>query len=473
MVFSSAVFIFAFLPVTLILYYVSFHFMHERCANFTLLVMSSIFYLWGGLNNFLVLVTIILINYFLVLLICRLDGLGRRALFLLVLLIDIGNLVFFKYINFLSDNLLLFFNKIGVDLQISFPFGNIVLPIGISFYTFQILSYVIDVYYGRVDVQKNLVRFALYVMMFPQLIAGPIVRYKDINSEIENRRISLEEVEYGVKRFIVGFAKKVFLANTVGKIADAVFSQGGSNSFLYAWLGAICYTLQIFYDFSAYSDMAIGLGGMMGFHFLENFDHPYCALSIQEFWRRWHISLSSWFRDYVYIPLGGNRKGKVKTYLNLSVVFLLTGIWHGAAWQFIFWGIYHGFFSIVERLGFNRVLKKVPTFFSHIYTMVVVIIGWVFFRANNIKEALHYIERMFSFHSNDLQNYAIVKEFSPLFWLCLCVGLILAVKKNVKGQQLFKNISIPLERGAYILLWLISVMYLSGVSYNPFIYFQF
>ena len=263
--------------------------------------------------------------------------------------------------------------------NISWNLREVALPIGISFFTFQVMSYSIDVYRGEVAVQKSPAKLLLYVMMFPQLIAGPIVRYKEINDEIECRKIKIDQIEQGIKRFIVGFSKKVFLANTMGSLADVAFASIDNLNTLYAWTGAICYSLQIYYDFSAYSDMAIGLGWVFGFHFNENFNYPYISKSIKEFWRRWHISLSSWFRDYVYIPLGGNRKGTGRTYFNLMVVFLLTGIWHGAAWQFLIWGIYHGLFLVLERVGGSIILEKLPGWCRHIYVGLVVIVGWVFF----------------------------------------------------------------------------------------------
>ena len=314
---------------------------------------------------------------------------------------------------------------------------------------------------------------ALYVMMFPQLIAGPIVRYKDVNDEINGRTILSTDVEEGIKRFIIGFFKKVFIANSMGNMADTVFAMTWQINTVYAWLGAICYTFQIYYDFSAYSDMAIGIGRILGFHFNENFDLPYKSQSIQEFWRRWHISLSSWFRDYVYIPLGGNRKGVARTYLNLCIVFLLTGFWHGAAWQFIVWGMYHGAFSIIERVGFKNILEKIPRVFRHIYTMVVVIIGWVFFRADNLTLAVVYLKNMFSFNFSDFGNIQIVQQLTSIFGICFVIAMLFSVSKfNVMKKIKFWN-NVTFIRVRYLFLWLISVLYLVGLSYNPFIYFKF
>lgn len=311
--------------------------------------------------------------------------------------------------------------------------------------------------------------------MFPQLIAGPIVRYKDVNEEISKRVINNNDIEEGIKRFIIGFFKKVFIANSMGNMADPIFSSVsvGDISTVCAWLGAICYTLQIYYDFSAYSDMAIGIGRILGFHFLENFNLPYKSQSIQEFWRRWHISLSSWFRDYVYIPLGGNRKGTVRTYFNLAVVFFLTGLWHGAAWQFIVWGAYHGLFLILERLGLQKILGKFPRPIRHIYTLLVVIVGWVFFRADNLNLALRYIKNMFVINSSGLGAIAMMEQFTGLFVVCLFIAIIFSVTKLefLKNNKLWANTTF--ERLRYIMLWLVSVLYLTGLSYNPFIYFKF
>lgn len=395
----------------------------------------------------------------------------RKFLFALILIIDIGNLLYFKYFNFFVDNLCNIVPYLREALL-----GNVsrvVLPIGISFYTFQIISYVVDVYLGNVEVQKNPINLALYVMMFPQLIAGPIVRYKDINEEIITRKLAINDVEAGIKRFIIGFAKKVFIANVMGNMADAAFGIKGELNSVYAWLGAICYTLQIYYDFSAYSDMAIGLGRALGFHFNENFLQPYKSQSIQEFWRRWHISLSSWFRDYVYIPLGGNRKGKVRTITNLIVVFLLTGFWHGAAWQFVFWGIYHGFFSILERLGLKKLLDKLPKMFRHIYTLIVVIVGWVFFRADDINHAMIYLQNMFSFNFSDFKYPDVVLLMDNMFWCCLVVGMLFSVTKLERLNRLSFWKNATFVRIRYLLLWSVSVLYLVGLSYNPFIYFKF
>lgn len=470
MVFSSTLFVFLFLPLTLLAYYLAFKSKKVWLANTMLLLASMVFYAWGGVEYFLNLLLVIAVTYVLTRAMMHFEK-WKTLIFVLILVIDIGNLLYFKYFNFFVDNIRTVASLFGSDILANVPV--VVLPIGVSFYTFQILSYVVDVYWGNVEVQKNPFDFALYVMMFPQLVAGPIVRYKDVNNEIADRTIRSEELEAGIKRFIVGFAKKVFLANAMGSMADVVFGMEGYVNTAYAWLGAICYTMQIYFDFSAYSDMAIGLGWMLGFHFNENFNMPYISQSIQEFWRRWHISLSSWFRDYVYIPLGGNRKGVARTYINLSIVFLLTGFWHGAAWQFIVWGVYHGVFQVIERIGFNNVLKKIPRVFRHVYTMLVVIVGWVFFRADNLSKAIAYLKNMFAFDFSNFDSLPITEQSTSIFWICLVVSLIASVTKMefLKKFKFWNNVTF--ERLRYLALWMISVLYLTGLSYNPFIYFKF
>ncbi len=470
MVFSSTLFIFCFLPITLILYLLAYKTRKIELANGVLLAASMFFYAWGGIKYFAILLLVIVINYLLTILMDKFVK-YKRLIFVLILVLDIGNLLYFKYFNFFTDNIRSIGKAIGIDVFTNV--AAVALPIGISFYTFQIISYVADVYMGKVKVQKSLVKLALYVMLFPQLIAGPIVRYSDVNEEISKRFIDKNDVEEGIKRFIIGFAKKVFIANAMGSMSDVVFAMTGNVNSAYAWLGAICYTLQIYYDFSAYSDMAIGLGRIFGFHFNENFNLPYKSQSIQEFWRRWHISLSSWFKDYVYIPLGGNKKGTKRTYINLWIVFLLTGFWHGAAWQFIVWGLYHGLFSVIERVGLKKILARIPSFFRHLYTMLVVVIGWVFFKADNLTIAISYIKNMFSFNFANFKCLEVVEKVDSIFVMCFIVGLIFSVTKmnclnKIKGWN-----NVNFVRVRYLTLWIISVLYLTGLSYNPFIYFKF
>ena len=473
MVFSSLLFVFLFLPVVLVLYYISTRFHGTVFSNSVLVVASMVFYAWSGLKPFLILLLIILCNYLLTL---KMASAARfkTFLFLILILLDLGNLLYFKYFNFFMDNFQSLVHLAGKKDWV-YQGARVVLPIGISFYTFQIMSYVIDVYRKKVEPQKSLLNLTLYVMMFPQLIAGPIVRYSDINREIGTRRSTFEGVENGLKRFIIGFAKKVFIANAAGSMADVVFgfTRTGPVNTLYAWAGAICYSLQIYYDFSAYSDMAIGLGEIFGFHFNENFNYPYIAQSIQEFWRRWHISLSTWFRDYVYIPLGGSRKGTFKTYRNLFIVFLLTGFWHGAAWQFVVWGLFHGAFMLIERAGFGNILKKLPSIIRRFYTLLIVIVGWVFFRADNLAAAVNHLKCMFIPQVGFFNNVEIIKLVDKMFVLCFLCAVIFSTPlyRKISTFRIMKNRLFSCT--LHLVLWVVTVLYLCGLSYNPFIYFQF
>ncbi len=472
MVFSSIVFVFYFLPITLAVYILAEKTHLMWIKNTVVLAASLVFYSWGGVQYLLLLLFLVAVNYVCGLLI---EKTRYRKIFLsLGLAVDILSLVYYKYLNFMIRSLLAVIHSLGnTDFQI--PMESIVLPIGISFFTFQIISYLIDVYRKEIHAQKNPAWLTLYIMMFPQLIAGPIVRYSDICKEIEHRNTSAAMAEQGIRRFISGFAKKIFIANCMGNVVDLVFGASGTSSTLLAWTGAVCYAFQIYFDFSAYSDMAIGLGLMFGFRFNENFNFPYISKSIQEFWRRWHISLSTWFRDYLYIPLGGNRKGAKRTYLNLAIVFLCTGIWHGAAWQYIVWGIFHGALQLLERAWLGKWLKKIPAVFSWLYTMVMVVIGWVFFRAENLSAAIQYLKNMFTYHALDINStdINILLKFTPLFSIVAAFAVLLSTpiaqmiaKKIPQHSKCIINIG-------YLLLMCITILYLSGLSYNPFIYFQF
>lgn len=395
----------------------------------------------------------------------------------LAIIVNIGILGVFKYTGFFLTNL-------NAGLGISLRIPEIVLPIGISFFTFQALSYVVDVYRGEVAVQKSYAKLLLYISFFPQLIAGPIVRYKDIEREIDERTISIDKISFGLRRFIIGLGKKVLIANAMAVAADHIFNYGAANiNILGAWIGAIAYLMQIYYDFSGYSDMAIGLGKMFGFNFKENFNYPYISGTIQEFWRRWHISLSSWFKDYVYIPLGGNRKGKGRTVLNRIIVFFLTGLWHGANWTFIVWGLFHGFFLLLEES--IPQIKKLPKFLLHIYTLITVTVGFVIFRADTIGEAFLFISKMFSGFdfSAGAMSYA-VQSLTPYFIFMLivaivCCGPFSKLSKQVsmlenketltKKENIVQNITFIVA--FLILAW--CIIRLAGGSYNPFIYFRF
>lgn len=354
---------------------------------------------------------------------------------------------------------------------------DIALPVGISFFTFQALSYVIDLYRGDCRVQKNILNLALYVSFFPQLIAGPIVRYADIDEQINNRTVSTELFAQGMRRFLYGLGKKVIISNCMAELADQVFGTPFATLTTgNAWLGAIAYTLQIYYDFSGYSDMAIGLGKVFGFDFLENFNYPYISRSIQEFWQRWHISLSRWFREYVYIPLGGNRKGKNRTYLNLVIVFFLTGMWHGASWSFIVWGMYHGAFQIFERLGLKQYLNK-HTILSHLYCVAVVMFGWVFFRCETLYDSLRYIRRMLEPWKYGATSLSVAfSEMTLRYGVCIVLaavgsGLMQQLLAKTKLPEKYKNSA--LELGFLCVVFAYCMILLAAGTYNPFIYFKF
>ena len=468
MLFSSMPFIFVFLPIVCLIYLLA----RKDIQNYVLLIASIIFYAWGEPSYLAIMLATIIISYCGACLIERTDNYRYRKCFLiLTLLSDLGFLIYFKYFNFIAEN-------INIILTSKVNFVNVIMPIGISFYTFQAISYIIDVYRKDVKAQRDIYKVALYITLFPQLIAGPIVKYHDVEKQITNRTVTFDKVSYGVKRFIVGLSKKMLLANTMGEIADKVFSQPvetfGSDI---AWIGAIAYTLQLYYDFSGYSDMAIGLGSIFGFKFMENFNYPYISKSITEFWRRWHISLSTWFKEYLYIPLGGNRISSKRTYFNLFIVFLATGIWHGASWTFIVWGLWNGFFIIFERLT-NWHKKEGGCFLNgikHLYTMFVFIIGWVLFRAENIQYAIKYIKNMFGCVETKNSIYQFVyyvdnMEIMTFIVAVLCTMPIFNQLVEVKHKRTIYKVFVNLW---LILLFVLSVIYIASSLYNPFIYFIF
>ncbi|MCM1297037.1 MAG: MBOAT family protein [Muribaculaceae bacterium] len=471
MVFSSLVFLCIFFPVIFCLHSVI---PSIKAKNVLLIMASLVFYAFGEPVYVVLMVLSAFLNY----LCARFMGkANRKAVLALAVVVNIGILGVFKYSGFLVTTINSVFH-----LNINVP--EITLPIGISFFTFQALSYVIDVYRGQVEVQKNFGKVLLYISFFPQLIAGPIVKYRDIAYEIDNRSTNLKEAALGMRRFICGLAKKVLIANAMAVVADAVFMQAPANvNIVGAWIGAIAYTMQIYYDFSGYSDMAIGLGRMFGFHFKENFEHPYGSLTIKEFWRRWHISLSSWFKEYVYIPLGGNRKGRLRTGINKVIVFFLTGLWHGANWTFVVWGLFHGAFSFLEE--FVPKLKKLPNFIFHIYTMLAVTVGFVIFRADTLKQAFTFIGKMFAgFEFSAVSMSFACQQLTPFFIAMLIAAVIgcgmlrnLTMKLRAVSEQeeLTKKeniVQVILFTAAFLLLsW--CIIRLSGGSYNPFIYFRF
>lgn len=466
MVFSSTIFVFLFLPLVLLCYFLA----PKKLKNYILLFFSLVFYIFGGPKFLLVLLFVVLIDYIGAILINKTN---KKKLFLiLTLILNISTLVYFKYTGFFLENV----NNI-FGLNITIP--DIVLPIGISFYTFQAMSYVIDVYRKKVSLQKNYLTLLLYVSLFPQLVAGPIVRYETIEQELKVRKTTFEDVEYGIRRFILGLAKKVIIANQMGALADTIFSSSDISTPV-AWLGAIAYMFQIYFDFSAYSDMAIGLGRIFGFKFLENFNFPYISKSITEFWRRWHISLSTWFRDYVYIPLGGNRKGIKRQIINLFIVWLLTGFWHGAEWNFVIWGLYYFIFLMLEKFVFNKVLAKTPNVIRHIYTLFIVLIGWVIFRCESLDSIKTMFTSMFTlkiteFSLNELliylETYAIYFILAIIFSMPVYYKIVDKINSLKEGKlKLALNI---LHYGSLIVIFIITIMFLAYSSYNPFIYFRF
>ena len=482
MVFSSTIFLFLFLPVTLISYLLAGRYLR----NVILLIASLVFYLWGENIYVLVMLSSITVNYIVGLLIDRSiqNGKSGKAVLIAGLVANIGLLVFFKYTNFIIENINFMLGTVDIaEIKIE----KIHLPIGISFFTFQAMSYIIDIFRRQSKVQTNPVSLGLYISLFPQLIAGPIVRYHDIANQIKERRTTLSDFSAGAERFIFGLGKKVLIANPLGAMADSIFllpfDQLSAGA---AWIGIICYTLQIYFDFSGYSDMAIGLGRMFGFRFLENFNYPYISRSIREFWRRWHISLSSWFRDYLYIPLGGNRKGEFRTGVNLITVFLLCGIWHGASWSFIIWGLLHGTFLVLERGLPGRLLSNFPLIIQHLYALFIVINTWVFFRLEEISDAMNYIAAMYgSSPAYSLHPY-IMQKLDAAFLLSLLVGLILSMPVYPKLRELFlqKSKNDSLFSGSIAVVYSFKFLMLAGVlvfsissiaagSYNPFIYFRF
>ena len=468
MLFSSIVFLFTFLPVVLILYYL----LPVRFRNVILLLASLVFYAWGEPVYLFLMLLSILFNYFSGLDIARNlpdKGAAKRSL-IFNLIINLAVLGFFKYEGFVLDTL----NGI---LPVHISYHALPLPIGISFYTFQILSYIIDVYRGNVKVQTNLLNFALYVTMFPQLIAGPIVQYADVDEQLASREVSWTKFGEGSMYFIRGLAKKVLLANTSGMIFTEVSGLAKGNvAVMTAWLGAFAYMFQIYFDFSGYSDMAIGLGKMFGFEFNMNFNYPYVAKSITEFWRRWHISLSSWFRDYVYIPLGGNRVSKIKHIRNLLIVWFLTGLWHGAAWNFVAWGLYYGVILIIEKYVLSPVLDRLPDVVRHIYSIVLVVIGWVLFFSSSFGQAADYIRVMFGAGAHGFADresmYLLTSNL--ILWLILIFGSTPLVHFRYEHMLRSKKWNTTIINSVvYAALFIVCIAYLVTETYNPFLYFRF
>ena len=467
MLFSSISFIYFFLPIVLGLYFLA----PRKLKNVVLLVSSLFFYFYGEPIYSLLMIFSAGSGYLHGLWIQKAKSSGNAKLPLLSsIMISVGILVFFKYADFVIENVNWIFNVTISPLRLA-------LPIGISFYTFQILSYTIDVYRTKAAVQKNPLHLMMYVSLFPQLIAGPIVRYTTVESELHERRHSFLNAGYGINRFIVGLSKKVLLANTLGELGT-IFSNAVERTVLFYWIAAIAFMLQIYFDFSGYSDMAIGLGRIFGFHFLENFNYPYIAKSITEFWRRWHISLGTWFRDYVYIPLGGNRVGKAKWIRNIIIVWFLTGFWHGAQWNFILWGLYFAIFLVLEKLFISRLLRKLPHMFGHMYALFVITISFVIFNANGISEGLLNLKGMFGLLHIPLTNaetiyyvksYAVVLMISTIAATPLASTLFQKVRCGKFGDSIVNLI----EPAVHIALLLLITGFLVDGSFNPFLYFRF
>lgn len=466
MVFSSPTFLFAFLPLFFLLYYLARNIQYK---NVVLLIFSLLFYTWGEGQVAFFMVLSIIVNFLLGLWMAKRQEI-KKAILTIGIIFNLSLLFVFKYLGFFD----VFLNDLGA--KVSLP--EIALPIGISFYTFQAMSYIIDVYKQPEWCQRNVLKLGLYISMFPQLVAGPIVRYTTIMEEIDHRSIKLEYFVQGSKRFIIGLIKKVFLANQIAVYADKII--GTDPSYLgpgAAWLGIIAYGLQIYFDFSGYSDMAIGMGKMTGFNFDENFNFPYISRSIKEFWRRWHISLSTWFRDYLYIPLGGNRVSPVRVYLNLTIVFFLTGLWHGASYNFVFWGLLHGVFLIIERLGFEKFLQKMPPVVGHVYTLFVVTVTWVFFRIEDWANAWSYMSALFSLKTLDAPYYTLKYFLDVKLIFLLLVSFLMASslltkpyqKLTLSGSRFLKLV----DPAFHLMLLFICILLVSSNTFNPFIYFRF
>lgn len=463
MLFTNISFLYYFLPITLIIYFC----VPKKLKNAVLFVMSMIFYFYGEPKYIFLMLIEILVAYCGTILV---DKYKNKAIFIILLAIHIGLLGFFKYTDFIITNINnIFCSKINLL--------RLALPIGISFYTFQIISYEVDVFKGKVPVQKNFLKLATYVSLFPQLIAGPIVRYETIAEELDNRTHSFEKIAYGAKRFTIGLAKKILIANMLGELCLS-FTSSNEKSIIFYWIFAISYMLQIYFDFSAYSDMAIGLGKIFGFDFLENFNYPYISKSITEFWRRWHISLGSWFRDYVYIPLGGSRVGAKKLIRNIFIVWALTGLWHGASWNFVIWGLMFGVILLIEKLLIGKYLEKMPDIIKRIYVLFIVMISFIIFNANNIGEAFNNIKGLFGINGEVfINNYSLyyLRSYAVIIIIAI-IGATPIIKKiieKLKRNKVMNGIINIIELIAMIVLLVICTAYSIDNSYNPFLYFRF
>ncbi|MBR6479062.1 MAG: MBOAT family protein [Clostridia bacterium] len=459
MIFSSITFLFFFLVVTLAVYYL----LPRSLKNGWLLLTSLFFYGYGEPVYILLMVFSITVNYIVGLLMGKYEN--KKKLFLIIgIIINLLLLGYFKYIGFFTGIINTFFSNVAVK--------TVALPIGISFYTFQIMSYLIDLYRGKCTVQKNIIMFGTYVTMFPQLIAGPIVRYRDIELQLENRKETFELFSNGVRLFTVGLCKKVLIANNMGALFDALVAEGDASGLLGHIVAMLAFSFQIYFDFSGYSDMARGLGNMFGFEFLENFNYPYISQSITEFWRRWHMSLSTWFKEYVYIPLGGNRKGAKRQILNIMIVWALTGLWHGASWNFVLWGLYYGVLLIIEKLFLKKALDKSPRFLRHIYAMVIVMLGWMLFQFTDMHELGSFFHGLFTsgFAVSNNAMYEIV-TYSPL--LVISVFASLPVAKDLWTKHKDDKAMPVIETVLVLAALVLCTSALVTSTYNPFLYFRF
>ncbi len=469
MLFSSMTFLFVFMPIVMSIYLLS----KKDIRNYVLLAASIIFYAWGEPRYLAIMIMTIVVTYIGARIVDKcMDDKKRKLALAATILVDLGFLIYFKYFNFIVDN-------VNAVLQLNLNFIDVVMPIGISFYTFQSISYLIDVYRREVEAQEDINKLALYIVLFPQLVAGPIVKYHDVCEQIDDRKVSFSDVSLGLKRFIIGLAKKVLIANTLAVVVDRIFMQQPETlGFGYAWLGIVAYLIQLYFDFSGYSDMAIGLGRMFGFRFLENFNYPYISKSISEFWQRWHISLATWFKQYLYIPLGGNRVSPMRTYINLFVVFLVTGVWHGASWTFVLWGVWNGIFICFEKfVGWHKPKideHRLASGLRHVYAMLVFLLGLVIFRSINIDYAWDYLQQMFMLNQPEAVT-EVDFGINNKFILMLVLGIICSA-------PIFKNmLYVKYERKvlrSIINIWIFILFYWSTISlasstYNPFIYFRF
>jgi alginate O-acetyltransferase complex protein AlgI len=484
MLFTEPIFLFLFLPILLALYFVTLTRDHAIYGNCLLLVASVVFYSWGGGAFTWLMLGSIAFNYGMAIGVDRTRGTAAcRTLLACAVGTNLVVLGVFKYANFFVDNVDVLFRALGVHpVMVS----RVLLPIGISFYTFHAISYVVDIYRRDATAQKSPIHAALYLLLFPQLIAGPIIRYRDIAGQLARRAVGLDDFAYGVRRFIIGLAKKILIANLVAGTADAVFGMPSIQLTAgHAWLGIVCYTLQIYFDFSGYSDMAIGLGRMFGFRFPENFRYPYVASTVQDFWRRWHISLSSWFRDYLYVSLGGNRVSSARMYGNLVTVFLLCGLWHGASWNFVIWGGFHGLFLVIERVGLADRVRRLWAPLQHVYLLLIVMVGWVFFRADTLPAAAAFLRAMAGLSRAVPTQYAVAWYITPELCVALIAGAIGSMpvvpalarwREHVLAYQRPMALAWMVSAAntmALVLLLIASIMQVAAQTYNPFIYFRF